>query len=430
VTRWHWLGVAVALGGCTEGGKVDAHFDRMPGVAVESAAATAIVDVPQDRRISPATVSATEPPDYPRRFGTPEQNSRLGTALPAGPWRARFRTPLRGVERPRDVLVLGDRVAVRADESFALFDLDGEAVAAAPIGDGAILLDPIDSLLLAVASDGLLTGWNLADGERRFRMILLLPGDHTRVFLDRPDDLILASVETRVPPHTDRKPSQSVVERYSLGAPIEVDRNGALLSGRRTGELVRDRSDLAIARHGNRLVLAIEDSILRADPPLALDAELTGRFRPRALSLDESGRVYLVADTEAGTSLSAVEPDGRRLFETPLLSARSTLLAPPIVSHHHLTYLVFGDRVLAFERDGRPSWQIGGAIAGATLTADDALLVAIGSEIRVVRTGGPGDLVVKIPEPVRTPPVLSAGGFLLFASADTLYAFEPVPRGR
>jgi outer membrane protein assembly factor BamB len=375
-----------------------------------------------------AVAAVDEPGDYPRRFGTPERNSRMGVALPQGTWRPRFQAPVRGVVGPRDVLVLGDRIVVGSERGFALHDPDGERIGGGALGDGTILLDPLDALLFGVDPDGLLTGWNLATGERRFRMILLLPGPYARVFLDRPGDLYLASVETAVPPHSGRQPSQSLVERYSLGDPIAVDHNGALISAERTGDLIRDRSDLVIARHGQRLVIAVEDSIYQADQTLRLATRLSGRFRPVAMSLDEAGRAYLVVSTETGPALWAVEPDGRRLFETPLPPFGGPPLAPPIVSRHHLVYLVYADRILAFESDGRPSWSFAGAVAGATLTGDDRLLVSVGTEVRSLRTGGPGELVTSIAEPVLTPPVLSADGTLLFASADTLYAFQAVKR--
>lgn len=402
---------------------MDSNFERMPGVPVATAdSVQPIVSLPEDTVVRLMPAASAEPPDYPRRFGTPEQNSRLGTALPQGVWAPRFQVPVRGLANPRDVLVLGDRIVLRSDDGFALYDTDGEFIGNGALSQTAVLLDPADGLLFGVDQRGMLAAWRLSSGEVRFRMILLLPGEFTRIFLDRPGDLYLASVETGVPPHSGLEPSRSLVERYSLGA-MDVDANGSLLTAERRGELVRSRSDLLMARHQDTFVLAIEDSLLRADASLAVQAQLTGSFRPQALSLDEAGRAWLVATTGTGPELWAIEPDGRRLFATPLPRTSAQLLAPPIVSHHHLAYLVYRDRILAFESDGRPAWQWSASTVGATLTADDRLLVAAGREVRSIGAGGPGDLLVTLPEPIVTPPILSAGGLLLVASADTLYAF-------
>lgn len=401
-------------------------FKRLSGTAVESVRSIdPIVPIPDDTVVT-VTPAASEPGDFVRPLGNPEQNSRLGRALPDGAWKLRWRAPLRGLGTPRDVLNAGDRIVVRAESGWMLFDTDGEMLGRGPAGDGTMLLDPNDGLLLGLDGAGFLGGWRLADGARRFRMILTMPGDLTYTFIDRPGDLYLASVERRLPPHTPGVPSAAFIERITLGESIAVDDNGTLRSAARLGDLVREVSDLQIARRGATFVLAVSDTLFRADLALRPVASLTGAFRPLALSLDEQDRAHLVVMTATGPALWVVEPDGRRVVNRPLALATRRLLAPPIVSHHHQIYLVYADRIMALESDGRPWWDTGiEAIAGAVMTADDRLLVAAGRQVLAYRGAEPTVLATTL-DALTTAPILSAAGLLLVASADTLFAYEPV----
>ncbi len=399
-------------------------FKRLSGTAVESVRSIDPIVSILDQAVVTVTPAPSESGDFVRPLGNPEQNSRLGRALPDGAWKLRWRAPLRGLGTPLDVLSAGDRVVVRAESGWMLFDADGEMLARGPAGDGTMLLDPNDGLLLGLDGAGFLAGWGLADGARRFRMILTMPGDLTYTFIDRPGDLYLASVERRLPPHTPGVPSAAFVERITLGAPIAVDDNGTLRSAARLGDLVREVSDLQIARRGETFVLAVTDTLYRADLALRLSARLTGSFRPLALSLDEQGRAHLVVMTATGPALWVVEPDGRRVVDrsVPLTSKR--LLAPPIISHHHQIYLVYADRITAFESDGRSWWDTRlDTIAGAVLTADDQLLVAAGRQVLAYRGAAAAVLATAL-DPLVTPPILSGTGLLLVASADALFAYE------
>jgi hypothetical protein len=108
------------------------------------------------------------------------------------------------------------------------------------------------------------------------------------------------------------------------------------------------------------------------------------------MSLDEAGRVYLLAQTKVGLELWLGNKDGQRLLSSALPQDMRVNPTPPMVSYNHRIYILGADRVIAIAPSGKLAWvrPLKTAHAFAVVTADDQLLVSDGSELVVFDEAG------------------------------------------
>jgi hypothetical protein len=172
------------------------------------------------------------------------------------------------------------------------------------------------------------------------------------------------------------------------------------------------------------------------DAGVEIDDRVAGRQRtvveppvvPLDAAIDEDGNLQLIVrqgqDLALWTTPLGVGSTGR-IRVGPLRRDRA---AVPPVAGKMVRVLVLDDRLLAIAPDGKTLWERKGALTGgATLTADDRLLVASDSKILAIDPAGHATEIVTAPKEVfLTPPIVTGAGLLLVASGNALhaYAFE------
>jgi hypothetical protein len=143
-----------------------------------------------------------------------------------------------------------------------------------------------------------------------------------------------------------------------------------------------------------------------------------------AFSLDEAARIYLVVQNGERIALWLLTPEGEQVYACEFPPGLTTVAGPPIVSHDHVAYVISGQQILAVAPDGKIEWMRSahGSLAGATVTADDYLLVSDGDSLVALNRRGDRHVLYSITgAPLSTPPILTAGGQLLAASGTALY---------
>lgn len=227
-------------------------------------------------------------------------------------------------------------------------------------------------------------------------------------------------------------PSLSAVQKIDLSAPPEISASWVLTSARVEAQLVRDTAHLLSALSGETLVLATDGSVLLANWDLKLRAELHGDFSPLAMSLDDAGRIYLVAKVpladsrQSETVLWVLSYGGERLVDVEL-SDEPRAYTPPIVGYDGTIYLLLGDTIRALNADGSDRWEAntGAPIAGAVVLKDGHLLVTVGPYIFAFDEQGERRILFALEgEQWTTPAILTERGQMLAASDRRLYSLK------
>ncbi|MEO8449452.1 MAG: hypothetical protein ABI647_06670 [Gemmatimonadota bacterium] len=388
--------------------------------------------------VKPILPNGTRPPQsgavagpseagYGQSYGGPAQSSRGAMRLPPGRWTPAWTRGLARARPAAEVLAAGDRIVVVAAGAWELLKPNGDPVADGRMGPAALTIDPARGVFYADDGDGFLAAFTLGAGQRRWKLMTLFDG-MIRFAINRVgDEITIISVLDEKPPHAADALKRTTVERYRVPANVAVNELGSL-AVKRVGELIRNESDVTVAAVPGRTVLATRGWIGVADEHLALVAGFRDEFRPAAMSLDERGNAYLVVETAEGARLWGLNPDGGRFLDVALSADLLTLVAPPILGYDQMVYLAEANHVVAIDPHGQVAWdhKLEG-IRGATITADDNLLITAGGKIYAVRGVEPPREIAELPEPGLTAPILAPNGLLLVGAARSVYAFRAVP---
>lgn len=411
------------------GGKamVDLFFE----IPLEESTKIEIAATPIRPSAAAALPKAAAPADAAcaRPFCNDEWNSRLGKGVPAVQWPIRWETALNPKFPPSYIAQAGDRILVEGGGQWQLFDRNGKMLSSAAIKSGQSVMDPAHALIYAVDQDGALSAYRFADGRKVFTTSLAYGDTFWRQFLARSGSrLIILGVEQEAFPHRPTPPNKSVIEVKELADPLRVDPSGQLLSVRDAGNLRAESSKVTMALHAGTLAFAVPDRIYLVDLNLKVGAALEESFEPVVLSLDEAGRVYLIAKRGEQLSLWVITPQGQRVLAYDLPPEFGIPSVPPIVGYDHRIYLTGAGRTLAINPDGKLAWEQ--PMSGpAAVTADDQLLVASGS-VLVAFDGRGNRRVIRDfqGDVLKTPPITASDGDILVASAQRLYRLTPLPR--
>lgn len=348
-----------------------------------SRASTGAPAAPQRREAPEPFEAVASPADVVAPFVRPERSSRLAVALPKGRarerWSFAFDPRLDPKLDPAFVVSAGTRIVVQGrpfgapsarQSAFVLLDTRGHRIAGGLLDGDLVRLEPAAGKFYGVGGSGSPSAWQLADGAHGADK--LGPGDPRSV-----QGSLAVTAATHGETHV-----------FTQEAGVEID-------------------DRAAGRQ--RTV---------AEPPVV----------PLDGSIDDDGNLQLLV--RSGTELALwTTPLGvgstGRIRIGPLRRDRSTV--PPLAGKA-MRVLVLDDRLLAIAPDGKTLWERKGALTGgATLTADDRLLVASDAKIVAIDTAGRVSEIASAPREIFvTPPVVTGAGLVLVATGTALhaYAFE------
>jgi hypothetical protein len=198
------------------------------------------------------------------------------------------------------------------------------------------------------------------------------------------------------------------------GGPVEI------------ADLARASSLLLGAMQADTVLLATHDRIFFADLAGELNTALAGTFAPVSMSLDETGRMYLVVESEGRQSLWLLTQAGERLYAFAMPEGHKAS-HPPIIGYDHSVYLLAGGQIICVAPDGNPRWlkSAAGRTGGAVVTADDQLLVSEGNEVAAYGVRGDRRLVHRFEEQLVTAPIIIDGDRILVASDRRLFCLMP-----
>jgi hypothetical protein len=388
--------------------------------------ARSITSMPSPASLPRASVAME--PGYPQPYARPECSSRMAVVLPRGAWKRQWTVDLEPGFPPSFVLAAGDRVLVQG-ERWALVGPQGNRIAGDRGGPAAVRLDPKRGQISRISADAAFVVARASDGVTSFDFLVPL-GDQFRWPLLARDErrVVLAGWERTMDPHGNVVATKTLIQMYELGSPPNVTAEG-FLSNISERELAIEHPHVLVATTAETIIAAEPERILVIDWALKIHAALEGEFEPHALSLDEASRAYMVVTTTRGAQLWLVAKDGQRLFAADLPQGTSDISFPPIVGYDHHTYLLAGNRVVSFDDRGRRTWvhDAKNVLAGAAVTANDHLLVVDGNDVVAFDPKGKRHLLLSLPEPLVTPPVLNEAGDLFVASAGHLYAAQVQP---
>lgn len=401
-------------------------FDRQLGLGEPTPVSIA------GQRLAPAPFAALPrapaPADgFKGPLGDTGFTARSPGELQPKPWRESAVFPVDPSLPPQFVGSQGARILVQGSGRWSLVDPAGQHIASGRTLGGPVFLVNGTHFIYPDTNSQLVSG-RQSDGAIEFMYPIAFGDLFSKPLLAQIGNrVIVASVEQEGLPHRPHPPSLSAVELIQIGQPLTVLADKLLTSVEHAEKLLISNPRMVIAFGGPAIVLAIPNRIVRLGPDLKVLAAFDGSFEPRRISVDETGRAYLLVDDEnrAG-ALWVVSDDGKRLVATPLAENIGLLLAPPIVGLDHQIFVVGDNVLIAFSPSGEKLWrakpQFG--FAGATITSNGWVLASDGSEIVGFNPKGEREVLARLPNALNTPPVLLANGRLLAATKDKLYIFR------
>lgn len=375
----------------------------------------------------PAAVATAAPgphASYHQAFANGQLNSRVGARLPAGDWAVEWSAPLDPQLTPAFVLEDGDRIVVRS-AMWALFDRAGASLGSGQAAGPPVVLDAAQNLFYSILPSGYFSAAHLSDGQPAYMFLPSFGDTFSRVYLARRGSRILVVGEERaLDPHGERQPWRSLVEINDVGDPVRTSAGGRVTGSQPVGSLEIPSPHVVAASAGDTIVAAAPGEIYVTNWKLEGRAVLEGSFEPRAMSLDEAGRIYLIVESGDKTSLWLLTADGERVYSYEFPPGSSAGLRPPMVGYDHTVYAIAGRFLYAIGPDGKLNWsrEAKARLSGAVVSGDDQLLTSEGSQVVAWNQAGERRVVHSFDEELTTPPVLTADGRLLVASRRALYS--------
>jgi hypothetical protein len=327
--------------------------------------------------------------------------------------------------RPKHILHAFDRMIIQGDGPWQLFDKDCNSLAKGYLDGSDVLLDAENRLFYLSDAAGMLEAHNLADGNRAFSASLLFGHAYYRSFIARKDErIIVVSIEREIDQDSEEKPEKSTIEVLKFAEPQKIDQDGRLRSSRVVAELMRNTLCLLSALQDETLVVATDNQICLIDLDLQIKTTINGEFKPGTLSISNAGLIYLFVFHEERLNLWLVNPDGEKVYAVELPKEVENIYYPPIIGYDHCVYLLSDKRLMAFNSRGDFIWEYKtqSNIEGAVITADNQLLVTIGSELGAFEANGRYKTLCEFKgESLQTPPTLTSNSELLVASRSKFY---------
>jgi hypothetical protein len=368
---------------------------------------------------------------YVSFFANPAANSRSSFGLPQGPLAPRWSVALPDSANPRSILQDRDRI-VLFGRRWLLLDIQGRTIAAGYGEGGPIGLDMAHGLFYRLAAGASMAAVRTADGVQRFTY----PTSHGdryswSLLARRGDRVLIGGNQLDIKPRDSGPPQSlsSVVDRVELPEPLHIDDMGGVETDIPDKRLYFSSHEVLFAGTDQVLAAASPGRVFIVDWDLKVSRALEASFAPVGMSLDEAGRIYLVVKREGKPdALWAIAPEGALLYSFEFPMGTGKLIAPPIVAWDHRVYLLSDRQIVSLGVDGKSNWirSTEGAVAGAVVLPDGRLLVAEGPAIAAWDADGKRTVVYNTGgDAFRTPPVPTAAGAVLAATATHLHCLAP-----
>lgn len=373
-------------------------------------------------QLPPATAHGSR--DCLRPYANERLNSRLAGALPRGQWKIRWRASIPASEPFLAILRASGRTVLTGRTQWLLFDEDGRQLANQQTAGEDAEIELQQSLLYEINRYSNVAAHRLVDGAPEYRFQVEGTSDYARSFLHRQGaSMVLASYLRALNPMSATPARVSALEVYEFLQPVKMDED-QLVSVEQKAIRHYEVPRLWTAIHGGIIVAAFTNKIEFLDTGLHVRRTLAGTLEPQGMSLDEAGRLYVLAQSEGTQSLWMISHKGEALL-LPLPSA--VYQRPPVIGYDHTVYLLGMNSVTAVAQDGKISWTYTpkGRVAGAMSLPPSSLLVAAGGQILELNAEGNAMVVHDFAgESLTTSPVLFGADQLLATTQNYVYCLS------
>lgn len=365
-------------------------------------------------------------------FLNPARNSRTNMSLGNHIWETKWSTSIEDGFIPEHLLIHKNRIIVYGNGNWNLFDDNGKLLNSGLTGISEISIDEAEMQFYFSDINGLIQVRDLNDGSYRHSIFAMYGEDYFRsMILIKDNHLLISSTEFMDDPHGNHTRNHSIIEVQELGNPKTFDKNNYLVSANRLNTISIRSVNVWNAFDNGILVTAVPDHILISDMQLNVKKVLKDKFTPVKMSLDQSGRIYLIVKTiseseQTSTSLWVLTQDGKRIVNAAIVS-NDSVTYPPAIGYDGTIFIQFENFVSAYNNEGSMLWnnRTSGETGGAVATADNFLLLSEGNLISALDKTGERKFVFKLDdETLCTPPVLTDKNEIIVASDEKLYCLK------
>jgi outer membrane protein assembly factor BamB len=232
-------------------------------------------------------------------------------------------------------------------------------------------------------------------------------------FHRRPDGVtIVASSDESASPHNPAPTRVTYLQVFDAAGQATATRDAL-------------NAPLYVAMHENFPVLARRGAVDFLDLSLNTQRRLEADITPHGLSLDETGRSYLLCAVQNRQQLWILTPTGE-YSATSLPDGVAAFHRPPVVGYDHRIYLLALDRILCLSASGQIEWQYQapGRVAGAAVSTNGQLLASIGDAVVALNPGGEDRTLCRVAgEQLMGSPILGSAGELYALTGRRLHCF-------
>lgn len=361
----------------------------------------------------PSAAAPGAPTGFLRPYANERLNSRLTRPLPPGPWTPSWDVPIDPAIKPSGVLASGASVLVLGLSAYQLFVEKKALVNQPTTGRDAELL-PSANRFLIPDRYGRIAAFDLTSAAPA-ETLSPAGGMETKrtYFHRRPNGVtVVASSDESASPHNPAPTRVTYLQVFDAAGQATATRDAL-------------DAPLYVAMHENFPVLARRGAVDFLDLSLNTQRRLEADITPQGLSLDESGRSYLLCAAQNRQQLWIIAPTGE-YSATALPDGVTAFQRPPIVGYDHRVYLLALNRVLAYSPAGQLDWQYEASarVSGATVTTDGNLLTAIGDTVIALNPKGEARTLCRIPgEELMASPILGSAGEHYALTSRRLHCF-------
>ncbi len=382
-------------------------------------------------------LSLTDKPDkdfsVATSFNNSGRNSRTSVEVGKNIWDEKWKVPLEDDEAsPGQILFCKDRIIVYSDTQWQLFSSEGKKIASGGLGHSEVYMDKSNDVFYFSDYNGLVQARNLKDGSHRFSMFAMYGNSYRRSMFHTKDNFIyIFSIEQQEDPHGNHVRNSSVLELLDIGKPIVVDDKGYLESAHRMNTISFRSIDVVAASTNETWVAAAPGHIIIADKNLNIKKVLKEEFVPQAISLDQSGKIYLIVSTNdkdgtTKTSLWIITPDGERLMNLTLPDNPVERYFPAVIGYESNIFIPYGNKILSYNIKTKKLTEkiIEMPFGGACIDSKDLLVIASGKMIYTLNESGEINYLTHVEnDKLTTNPVFIDSDHLICASDQFLYCF-------
>jgi len=361
----------------------------------------------------PPAAAPSVPTGFLRPYANERLNSRLSQPLPLGSWAPSWDVPIDPSIKPSGLLAYGASVLALGLSAYQLFVAKKGLVNQPTTGRDAEII-PSANVFLIPDRYGRIVAFDLISAAPS-EILSPAGGMETKrtYFHRRPDGVtIVASLDESANPHNSAPTIVTYLQVFNAAGQATASRDAL-------------NEPLYIAMHENFSVQARRGAVDFIDLSLNVQRRLVADMTPQGLSLDESGRCYLLCAARNRQQLWIVSHTGE-YSATSLPDGVTVFQRPPVVGYDHRIYLLALDRILCLAANGQIEWQYQapGRVVGATVSPNGLLLAAIGDAVVVLNPGGEARTLCRVAgEQLMGSPILGSTGELYALSDRRLHCF-------